>query len=133
MEGLGRFPGRMTVYTNAEDGALGLSRKLYGNPRLGSLELDDLQLQARELLLRDDQISFVSVMNAKDANVGNGHGYFRLSPWVSSDVLLMLIRGLLRAERGLTRAPGDPIWRFPDDYEQKILGKLTERTRVERT
>ena len=62
----------------------------------------------------------MSVMNAENFDQGNGHGYFRNSPDVTSDILLMLGHDLAPDERGLVRVPGDPVWRFPDDYEEMI-------------
>ncbi|MCA9284965.1 MAG: alpha/beta hydrolase [Phycisphaerales bacterium] len=120
IEEVGRIPGTVTIYTSKKDGALKLSRVLYGNGRLGTLDTEDFLPQGIEFLSETNQFTFVSVMAAKGATSGNGHGYFRLSPWVSTDILLMLGRNLPPAERGLFRSPGDPIWRFPEDYEDRI-------------
>ena len=35
-----------------------------------------------------DQISFINVSDAEEANTGNGHDYYQNSPWASSDVLI---------------------------------------------
>ena len=49
------------------------------------------------------------------------HGYWFGNAWVSSDVLAQLRFGLGPAERGLVREePGDGIWRFPDDYPDRV-------------
>ena len=60
------------------------------------------------------------VSMAERAASGNGHGYFIKSPWVSSDILLILAFGLSPSERGLVRNDQGAIWQFPGDYRQKI-------------
>ena len=51
---------------------------------------------------------------------GNGHGYFRQSPWASSDILATLAYDLQPADRGLVRATDSPIWTFPTDYIERL-------------
>jgi len=130
-DGMDRMRGRVTVYTNVKDSALKMSRFLYKNDRLGTFDTDDMTPQGKELLFEGDELSFISVMNAEDALKGNGHGYFRMSPWVSTDILLMLGPGLGPAQRGLERAPGDPVWRFPDHYPDNVK-EVVERLRRRR-
>ncbi|MEJ2604769.1 MAG: hypothetical protein P8172_16060, partial [Gammaproteobacteria bacterium] len=67
-----------------------------------------------------DRLHFVDVEDADQFDEGNGHGYFRKSPWVSSDVLMTLRYGLAPGERGLVRREDSPIWRFPPDYLSRL-------------
>lgn len=54
----------------------------------------------------------------------NGHHYYQSSPWASSDLFLSPLSDKDPDERGLIRAPGDIVWRFPDDYPER-LNRLT--------
>ena len=67
-----------------------------------------------------DQISFINVTDAEGAGEGNGHGYFRSSPWASSDVLMTLYYGLAPEQRGLVRQEDFPVYTFPPDYISRL-------------
>ncbi len=129
-DGLADLADQITIYTTKRDRALGMSRFLFGWGRLGSLDADDFRPNTIEHLERDDQTSFVRVSDAERANEDNGHGYFRASPWVSSDILMTLVLGLPPSKRGLIREGGDPIWRFPHDYRENIV-RLADDARRE--
>jgi esterase/lipase superfamily enzyme len=109
------------IYTNRDDAALKTSTFLYKWKRLGAFDAQDMTAQGIELMLEQDRVSYVSVMNARDFDKGKGHSYFRNSPDVSSDIILMLGEHLPPAGRGLVREAGDPVWKFPDDYEERIV------------
>lgn len=57
---------------------------------------------------------------AEDAASGNGHGYFIKSPWVSTDLLLALTHGASPSERGLVLKAEEFVWKFSDNYPNKI-------------
>lgn len=124
-DGAIRVPEHMTIYISEEDQALGISRFLSTRDRLG-------QMWSREMLpsvaqyIRDNgnRLSVIDVTYAEGALSGNGHGYFRKSPWVSSDVLLTLMHDLPPAERGLALAADRPIWTFPEDYNERLWAAL---------
>jgi hypothetical protein len=52
----------------------------------------------------------VDVTDAAGSMSGNGHSYFRASPWVSSDVLMNVYVNLAPAERGLVMREDSPVW-----------------------
>ena len=60
----------------------------------------------------------------QDSATGNGHAYFRQSPWVSSDILTTLMYDLGPAKRGLQFTEEWPIWTFPPDYITNLADKL---------
>jgi hypothetical protein len=60
------------------------------------------------------------------ADSGNGHAYFRKSPWTSSDILVMLTFDLKPQERGLEQAGGQPIWTFSPNYIQTLRTALVK-------
>ena len=59
--------------------------------------------EVTEFLRGAERLSIINVIDAEGSTAGNGHGYFRSSPWVSSDVLATLAFGLGPGERGLVR------------------------------
>ncbi|MFW2368995.1 MAG: hypothetical protein ACN4GW_21480 [Desulforhopalus sp.] len=67
-----------------------------------------------------DQISLINVTPAEGADSDHGHGYFRNSPWVSSDILMMLHYGLTPKERGLVDEEGLPMYTFPADFIYRL-------------
>jgi hypothetical protein len=77
----------------------------------------------------------VDVSEAEDATAGSGHGHFRNSPWVSSDVLVSLLHGLPPAEWGLVQDAAQPVWRFPPDYIERLRAgvlRAAERSQAPR-
>jgi esterase/lipase superfamily enzyme len=123
-DGLLNVAEHLTVYLSDHDKALGVSQFLTRRERLGQLwggaegEMDPTLRQA--LIDNRDRISFINVSPAEGASVGNGHGYFRSSPWASSDVLMTLYYGLTPSERGLVDQDDLPIYTFPADYVARL-------------
>jgi hypothetical protein len=58
------------------------------------------------------------------ADSGNGHAYFRQSPWTSSDILATLAFDLKPGERGLEQEGGKPIWTFSANYVDTLRAAL---------
>ena len=117
----------LTVYMSGTDGALGMSHKLFARARVGQVT-DDLEFvpSVDTFLRSNDDMFIIDVTDAPSADAGNGHSYFRNSPWVSSDVLMTLRYGLLPGDRGLVIGDDKPVWRFPDDYIPRLRTALTE-------
>lgn len=117
----------LTVYLSATDEALGFSRWLFNRNRLGELFDDDMSQHIRDLINNRDDFFLVDVTQAENARAGNGHAYFRQSPWASSDVLMALYNGLPPAERGLVKQGDLPIYTFPANYVSRLRALLAER------
>jgi esterase/lipase superfamily enzyme len=117
----------LTVYLSDTDEALGFSSWLFNRNRLGELFDDDMPQHIRELLNSRDDFFLVDVTPAENAHAGNGHSYFRQSPWVSSDVLMTLYNGLPPAERGLVKKGDLPTYTFPENYVVRLRALLAER------
>jgi len=64
------------------------------------------------------------VSDAEGSDTGNGHGYFRSSPWASSDVLMTLYYGLTPEQRGLVEQQDLPIFTFPPDYIPRLWNAI---------
>jgi len=118
VDGIWKIPAHLVVYLSGTDMALSTSSFFYfGNKRLGAWKEEDaLSPIATKILREHDGLLAIHVGEAEKSSTGNGHTYFRDSPWVSSDILMTLRYGLLPGDRGLVRTREDPIWRFPPDY-----------------
>ena len=75
---------------------------------------------AAYLYQNETEVSVINVTEAKWATGGNGHDYFRRSPWASSDILATLAYDLSPADGSLVRTEDAPVWRFPADYIKRL-------------
>lgn len=126
-KGLLKIPKTLTVYVSESDSALGFSKWLFGRERLGQMwkgrKLPDI---AAKYLRKRQELIFIDVTDAESAATGNGHAYFRKSPWISSDILMTLMHDLRPDERGLVRSEDIPVWTFPPDYIRRLRAALLE-------
>lgn len=126
-KGLLKIPKTLTVYVSETDSALGFSKWLFGRERLGQMWKDrKLPDTAVSYLRKRQELVFIDVTDAESAATGNGHAYFRKSPWISSDILMTLMHDLKPDERGLVRSEDIPVWTFPPDYIQRLRAALLE-------
>lgn len=127
-DGLLNVSKHLSIYMSQYDKALGFSQFLTRRERLGQLwggkggEIHPLARQA--LINYRDQISFINVTEAEGADTGNGHGYFRSSPWASSDVLMSMYYSLTPEQRGLVEQEDLPIFTFPPDYISRLWNAI---------
>jgi esterase/lipase superfamily enzyme len=110
----------LTIYISERDSALGMSEWVFGRQRLGQTWARGQSEIVRRYLMDTPALRFINVTRAEGADRGNGHGYFRNSPWASSDIMMSLMFELRPGERGLTRARSSPIWTFPPDYLERL-------------
>jgi esterase/lipase superfamily enzyme len=113
----------VSVYMSTADAALRMSSLVLGEDRLGQISLEDTEdrQQVGRKLREIENLHLIDVSNAEGSSFGNGHSYFRNSPWASSDMFVSLIYNLGPAQRGLYRGPDQGIWRFPNDYDDLIV------------
>jgi esterase/lipase superfamily enzyme len=114
----------MTIYVSSHDKALGMSRRLVRHDRLGQADNLAMDPTTVRYLNKTPQLTLVDVSDVEGATKGNGHAYFRNSPWASSDILMALMYDLEPEERGLVSTPERPIWTFPDDYIKRLKAAL---------
>ncbi len=114
------------IYISGNDKALGLSRWLMaGQSRLGqTFAPEDITAPGKRFVATHPALRFIDVTEAEGSNTGNGHGYFRNSPWVSGDILMALRYGLPPEQRGLVLDENLPVWTFPPDYLQRLRTAL---------
>lgn len=120
---------KLSIYTSGTDAALAISSFVFGRDRLGQKwEEDDggvwPALEARLASL--EKLEIIDVTDAEESSAGNGHAFFRTSPWASSDIFLSILTQRDARERGLVRSIGDAVWAFPPDYPER-LKDLTKR------
>jgi len=113
----------LSVYVSDSDSAVAVAEWLFDWGRLGQVSRE-MSAPVRNFLEANPKLRVIDVTGAADADAGNGHGYFRDSPWVSSDILMTLMYDLSPEERGLARNVEMPIWEFPADYQKRLLEKL---------
>ena len=116
-EAVGPGFGRMTIYTNANDSAIGAAQKLFtSRVRLGSVQPEELT-ESQKVALRRVRNFDVVVYRGQ---VGGrwGHSYFLDNPAVSSDLLILLRYGWPPGEEnGRPLKPlGAQFWAIDDSY-----------------
>jgi esterase/lipase superfamily enzyme len=112
---------RLSIYMSSSDAALNVSKLLFGEYRLGQIAGDEgIPERIEAELLAEPRLSLIDASDAPGADIGNGHWYFRSSPWASSDIFLTLLSGAGPASRGLVRADGRALWQFPKDYPDRL-------------
>jgi len=123
-DGLLNVPKHMTIYMSETDKALGVSHFLTRRQRVGQMfggAGGEMTAWGRKAMVEyADQISLVNVTSAEGAGSESGHGYFRASPWVSSDILMTLYYGLEPKQRGLVDEEGLPMYTFPPDFINRL-------------
>ncbi|MDA8870084.1 alpha/beta hydrolase [Rhizobiaceae bacterium] len=106
--------GRVTVYMNPEDDALGLAQSVLSGTRFGRLSAMDLDESEMRVLAGIRNVNFVDV-NASSG--GLGHSYFRDNPAVLSDIALSIQTNAAPGtpSRPLTKN-GDIFWTLNENY-----------------
>ena len=87
---------------------------------------EDLPPRTANFLQANPSLQFVDVTDAAGSTTGNGHSYFRNSPWVSSDLMALLAYDVGAAQRGLEKDESAPVWKFPPDFIQRLQKALVE-------
>ncbi len=114
----------LTLYESPRDKALGIADFVFRNQRIGQVMMGDYTSTVSQFLTENRKLSIVSVERASMFDSGNGHSYFRDSPWVSSDVLATLLYDLGPGERGLEREQGSPVWQFSPGYLERLYAAI---------
>jgi len=125
VDGMLNVPERLTVYLSKGDKALGVSRWIFDRQRLGQMFKDrSMPATTVEYLRTAQNLVGIDVSEAEDATAGNGHAYFRNSPWVSSDILMTLMYDLEPENRGLEYMDDQALWTFPADYVKRLRERI---------
>ena len=120
-DGLLNVPEHLNIYVSEKDKAMKASKFLLKRKRVGEMFAHgEMPPSAMEFLSSTPELRVIDVTEAEGAASGSGHGYFRSSPWASSDILMTLRYDLAPDERGLVRNDDIPIWSFPPDYITRL-------------
>ena len=125
-DGLLRIPERITVYSSSADRALVWANRIFRRPRLGQVWAEKLPPRTADFLRANPSLEIIDVTEAAGSTSGNGHSYFRQSPWVSSDLLALLAYDIGAAERGLEKEENLLVWTFPPDFIERLRKTLVE-------
>lgn len=126
VDGMLDVVGDITVYASAKDKALGISKWVFGRGRLGQITGAGLSEAAENYLAQNSNLIIVNATDAPGADTGNGHAYFRQSPYTSSDILATLMFDLKPDQRGLEQTDGRPVWTYPANYIDRLRDALTK-------
>ena len=77
-----------------------VSSYMFGRERLGQMWTDGMPPRVAEFVRETTSLEIVDITGAAGSTSGDGHSYFRDSPWVSSDMLTYLAYDIDPARRG---------------------------------
>jgi len=127
VDGFMKIPGDLSIYTSRTDKALRMSRRVFRRQRLGQdWDENTTPPTVAEYLRKTDNLVIIDVTDAEESDAGNGHAYFRKSPWASSDILMTLKYNLRPEQRGLITNGDWPVWNFPENYLERLREALTQ-------
>lgn len=89
-EQFGPAMGQITIYTNPEDSALGLSSFISAGTRFGRLEREDLEGRVEQVFRGVKNVHFVTPEHVSGFV---GHSYYRLHPGVLADISVIFQTG----------------------------------------
>ena len=113
--------GNFTIYISPKDDAVGIAEMLFSSPRgrLGALDLSNVSARDLDAIERRSNRVSLIMFEGGDADEGGsyGHSYFRTSPRVSSDIILMLRYGLPPGSPGRPLEKiGKGFYKIPPGY-----------------
>jgi esterase/lipase superfamily enzyme len=119
---------RVTTAVNLGDSALRLAGAVNRASRAGRPDLAELDPQASEWLLAASDQFGIDILQITPDNMPNtpatSHTFWYDDPWVSNDLLLLLLFGLPPDRRALdpgTSPSGAAYWTFPPDYTDRLI------------
>jgi len=124
---------RTTVTLNLNDRVLFLAAMQNGVSSLGrpdGRELSEEALTTLREALKTVELDVIDAGGSEALNVGVSHDYWYNNPWVSNDLLLLLLFNASPEERGLVKRldkfDGN-LYYFPGDYADKIPALLEQQ------
>lgn len=121
---------RTTISLNRNDRVLLFAAMRNGMSRLGRPDTSELDESETQIILKAIESVDLDVIDAggsKALNIGKGHDYWYSHPWVSTDLLMLLIFNASPEERGLVEFKDEGnaiVYHFPDDYDARIQDLL---------
>ncbi len=117
---------RTTININQNDSVLKLSAFQNGMSRLGRPDPSEVSPEQLQILIdasRTAQMDLLDISGSEDLDAGGAHDSWYNHPWVSNDVLALLLFNASPLQRGLhefEHEDGSLSYRFPPDYESRF-------------
>ncbi|WP_104018800.1 alpha/beta hydrolase [Roseovarius nitratireducens] len=112
--------GRITVYINPGDGALGLAQMLLAGVRFGRISFDELGAAEREIFTSVRNVHFINVSSVTGQS---SHNYFRSNPDVLHDMAEVIVSGAAPDDPARNLAPDEGnFWRLVQERPDRELG-----------
>lgn len=125
--------GRVTAAINQNDSALRVSQLFNRASRAGrpdADELDDAQRQFLAEAMARRRFDLVEVDPAAIPDLPvRSHAFWYDHPWVSSDVIALMLLGAAPSDRGLQPRFGEQgarFWTFPEDFDQRVAALFAQ-------
>jgi len=118
--------GRTTININQADSVLKLSAFQNGMSRLGRPDPSEVTPEQLKILIdasKTPQMDLLDISGSEALEAGGSHDSWYNHPWVSTDVLLLLLFNRPPLERGLDEYQYEDrslTYRFPTDYEDRL-------------
>ena len=125
---------RTTINLNKEDSVLELSEFQNGVSRLGRPDDSELSEEEVNILIEEmktPKLNVINVGSSEPLELGGAHDSWYSHPWVSMDVLMLMLFDLEPFERGLEEQWTEEVVKmyvFPYDYETRIY-EVAERNK----
>lgn len=117
---------RTTININENDAVLTLSAFQKGMSRLGKPDVTEVTDEELKILIdasKTTQLNLLEVGGSESLDIGRAHDSWYSHPWVSSDVLMLLLFNADPLDRGLEEywyEDESRGYRFPADYESRL-------------
>ncbi len=118
---------RVSAAVNLNDSALRLAQVVTRSSRAGRPDMAELTPEATDFLLDASRDNGLEVIRVRPENMDGlstrSHTFWYDDPWVSSDVLLMLLGHLPPVDRALEMGEGEVgtrYWTFPTAYPERL-------------
>ncbi|MEI8012062.1 MAG: alpha/beta hydrolase [Candidatus Omnitrophota bacterium] len=102
----------VTFYVSRKDCVLKIARVFSKTPRLGECSSGDLSKDALSVLRGSSKVNIVDASSAKGSYKEGGHCYLLTSPYISSDMILLLKHHFDPSERHLKSKEEGLYWEF---------------------
>ncbi len=128
---------RTTISSNVNDSVLRYATIRTRRSRLGRPDATEISEEEKKIFINKSKTGTFDILDiegSKALEAGESHSFWYSHPWVSTDLLLLMLINLSPKERGLTRHQFDEglvVYHFPVDYEERI-SKLLDELRRER-
>ena len=124
--------GRTTININEKDSVLMLSAFQNGMSRLGKPDESEVSPEELKILIdasKTPQMDLLDISGSEALAIGGAHDSWYSHPWVSNDVLMLLLFNSDPLDRGLEEFrydDGGIGYRFPADYETRLTNIFAE-------